>query len=107
MFSHVTLLLLVSVAAPFIEETFFRGAFFQAARLRLGVAPAIALTGLMFGLAHPVGIAEAVTLASMGSVFAWLAYKRKSLAPGMVAHCMQNSFSYFTLYFTFLVVHVR
>lgn len=91
--SHLLLFALASLAAPFFEETFFRGVFFNAARLRLGPWPAIILTGLVFGFAHPVGVGQAIPLATLGAVLAWMAYTRKSLAPSMTAHFLQNTFA--------------
>ncbi len=88
-----TILLLValaSVAAPLVEELLFRGVFYQAARLKLGVWPAIVVTGLVFGFVHPVGIAEMLAIGVLGGVFAWMAETRKSLLPSMAAHCLQN-----------------
>jgi len=88
-----TILLLValaSVAAPLVEELLFRGVFYQAARLKLGVWPAIVVTGLVFGFVHPVGIVEMLAIGVLGGVFAWMAETRKSLLPSMAAHCLQN-----------------
>ncbi len=87
-----TLLLvgLASVAAPLVEELLFRGVFYQAARLKLGVWPAIVVTGLVFGFVHPVGIAEMLGIAILGGVFAWMAETRRSLLPSMAAHCLNN-----------------
>jgi membrane protease YdiL (CAAX protease family) len=107
LFSRLTLLLLVSVAAPFFEETFFRGVFFNALRQRFGPWPAIVLTGFMFGFVHPVGIAEVFSLAALGGVFAWMAEKRKSLAPTMTAHCLVNSMTFLTTMFTFMLAQPR
>jgi len=87
-----TLLLvaLASAAAPVVEELLFRGVFYQAARLKLGVWPAIVVTGLVFGFVHPVGIVEMLAIAVLGGVFAWMAETRQSLLPSMAAHCLQN-----------------
>jgi len=85
------LVLLATVAAPLTEEFLFRGVFYNAAKLRLGVWPAIVLTGLIFGFVHPVGLAEMLPLATLGGVFAWMAETRKSLAPSIVGHFLQNS----------------
>jgi membrane protease YdiL (CAAX protease family) len=87
------LTLLATVAAPLTEEFLFRGVFYNAAKLRVGVWPAIILTGLIFGFVHPVGIAEMLPLAVLGGVFAWMAETRKSLAPSILAHCLQNTFA--------------
>ena len=89
----VMLVLLATVAAPLTEEFLFRGVFYNAAKLRVGVWPAIVLTGLVFGFVHPVGIAQMLPLAALGGVFAWMAETRKSLAPSILAHCIQNSFA--------------
>ena len=87
------LVALATIAAPLCEEFLFRGVFYNAAKLRVGVWPAIVLTGLIFGFVHPVGIAEMLPLATLGGVFAWMAETRKSLAPSILAHCLQNSFA--------------
>lgn len=84
------LVVLASVAAPLVEELLFRGVFYQAARLKLGVWPAIVVTGLVFGFVHPVGIVEMLAIGVLGGVFAWMAETRKSLLPSMAAHCLQN-----------------
>ena len=82
---------LATVAAPLTEEFLFRGVFYNAAKLRVGVWPAIVLTGLIFGFVHPVGLAAMLPLATLGGVFAWMAETRKSLAPSILAHCFQNT----------------
>ncbi len=82
---------LATVAAPLCEEFLFRGVFYNAAKLRVGVWPAIILTGLIFGFVHPVGLGEMVPLAVLGGVFAWMAEIRKSLVPSMLGHFLQNS----------------
>ncbi len=102
--ASVILYILVAVIAPFFEETMFRGIFYNAARLRLGVPMGILATGLAFGLSHQVGIADQIPLAVLGGVFAWMAETRKSLLPSMFAHCLQNSFVYATLLFTLLTI---
>jgi len=88
---QVMLVVLATVAAPLTEELLFRGVFYNAAKLRVGVWPAIVLTGLVFGFAHPVGIAEMLPLAVLGGVFAWMAETRQSLVPSMLGHFLQNS----------------
>jgi membrane protease YdiL (CAAX protease family) len=87
---QLALLFLAAMAAPFVEELLFRGALYNALKLTTGVWPAIIISGCVFGFIHPVGIAEMTTLAVFGMALAWLAETRKSLVPGMVAHCLQN-----------------
>ena len=88
---QILLVGLATIAAPLCEELLFRGVFYNAAKLKMGVWPAILLTGLIFGFVHPVGIAEMVPLAILGGVFAWMAETRKSLVPSMLGHFLQNS----------------
>lgn len=84
------LVVLASFCAPVVEEFLFRGVLYQAVRQRMGVWPAIVVTGLVFGFVHPVGIAEMLAIGTLGGVFAWMAETRKSLAPSMTAHFLQN-----------------
>lgn len=101
--SHFLMYVMAAVAAPFFEELLFRGVFFNAARIRLGPWPAIILTGLVFGFAHPVGVGQAVLLGTLGAVFAWMAYTRKSLVPSMTGHFLQNTFSTLMMWFIFMI----
>ncbi len=82
---------LATLAAPLCEEFLFRGVFYNAAKLKVGVWPAIILTGLIFGFVHPVGLGEMIPLAVLGGVFAWMAETRKSLVPSMLGHFLQNT----------------
>jgi len=94
---QILLAALATLAAPLCEELLFRGVFYNAAKLKVGVWPAILLTGLIFGFVHPVGISEMVPLAVLGGVFAWMAETRKSLVPTMLGHFLQNSMATATL----------
>ncbi len=94
---QILLAALATLAAPLCEELLFRGVFYNAAKLKVGVWPAILLTGLIFGFVHPVGISEMVPLAVLGGVFAWMAETRKSLVPSMLGHFLQNSMATATL----------
>ena len=88
---QVMLVSLATIAAPLTEELLFRGVFYNAAKLKVGVWPAIVLTGLVFGFAHPVGIAQMLPLAVLGGTFAWMAETRQSLVPSILGHFLQNS----------------
>jgi membrane protease YdiL (CAAX protease family) len=102
--SRLSLYTLAAVAAPYFEETFFRGVLLNAFLLRFKPGWACLLVGLMFGGIHPVGVVEALSLATLGTVFAWMAYIRKSLAPSMFAHFLQNSFAYMSVYLSFSII---
>jgi membrane protease YdiL (CAAX protease family) len=84
---------LVCVTAGFCEEVIFRG-YFQAqfAALLKSAWGGIALQALIFGGSHAYeGWQKMVQIAVFGFLFGVLAYWRKSLRPGMIAHFAQDS----------------
>ncbi len=86
----VGLLLVLAVAAPVVEELFFRGLVLRGL---LGVAPppvAIVGSGLLFGLAHFEAV-QFAGLAVFGVVLGVLAWRTGRLAPGMAAHAAFNA----------------
>jgi len=95
---------LAAIAAPFFEETFFRGVLLNGLLLRFKPVTACLITGLLFGAIHPVGIVQALGLASLGAVFAWMAFLRKSLVPSMFSHFLQNSYAYLSVYLCFALI---
>ena len=87
---------LTVVVVPVVEEMFFRGLVlrsllrvFKGAGPVLGVAIAVVLDGVVFGLAH-FELLELLGLAAFGAVLALMAYKFKRLGPGIFAHGMFN-----------------
>jgi membrane protease YdiL (CAAX protease family) len=90
-----TLLLLLSLAAvwaPLVEETVFRGAYFHHLRGRWGVVLSSLVTGFVFAIIHPQGIAAVPALMSLGVSFALLREWRGSLIAPIAAHAMHNGF---------------
>lgn len=91
----------LSVSAGLFEEIIFRGYFqkqFQA--LARNAVPAIVLSGIIFGLAHGYqGWRNMIVIAAFGIFFGTLAYLRKSLRPGMMAHAFQDSIAGVALFF--------
>lgn len=91
---------LVIVGAPMFEELFFRGVLLRsllslcASRRRLaGIALAVVLDGVLFGLAH-LGTDQWVQLpglASVGVVLAILAVRTGRLGPSIVTHASFNA----------------
>ncbi|MGA8015397.1 MAG: type II CAAX endopeptidase family protein [Candidatus Dormiibacterota bacterium] len=79
----------VSVVAPIVEETFFRGFVYGWMRRQLNVPAAAVLSGCFFALVHfqPVIF---VPLAVLGVVLALLYEYSGSLLPGMVVHALFN-----------------
>lgn len=86
----IAIFFLVSVAAPFIEETFFRGALFTGLRAKWGTATAVVASGIIFALMHPLP-SSFLPIFTLGAVFAVVRNQRGSLIPGMVAHCINNT----------------
>jgi membrane protease YdiL (CAAX protease family) len=95
--------------APFLEELFFRGLLFKAlARLftppgpgatrarGLGVAAAVVVDGLLFGLAHGEWV-QLAGLALFGAVLAIVSYRTGRLGMNMVAHASFNLVAIITI----------
>jgi membrane protease YdiL (CAAX protease family) len=84
-------LVTVSVVVPLGEETFFRGFAYQLLRARLGVAPAVLGTALLFALVHGLDVGAWVPLLPIGVLFALLVERSGSLVPAVAAHGMVNA----------------
>ncbi len=84
------------IAAPVIEELVFRGLVLRGLLSRMGPAFAIALQGVLFGVAHvdPVrgvgNIGLAFVLSGVGIAFGTAAYLSRRLGPTVIAHAIFN-----------------
>jgi uncharacterized protein len=89
----VAVAILVCVVAPIAEELFFRGFCFTALRRTLGMLPAAALTGIIFGAIHLGGtdIEFIVPLMVFGFFLCLLYVWTDSLIPCIVLHALNNS----------------
>jgi membrane protease YdiL (CAAX protease family) len=89
----VAVSLLVCVLAPIAEELFFRGFCFTALRRTLGMLPAAALTGIIFGAIHMGGtdIEFIVPLMVFGFLLCLLYVRTDSLLPCVVLHALNNA----------------
>jgi len=85
-------LFVASVAAPFAEETMFRGILYSALRSRLGVWGGAAVSGSIFALVHPTLPGGFLPILAVGMGLAFVYEWRKSLLPGMVLHGLYNGF---------------
>jgi uncharacterized protein len=85
------------VAAPIVEELVFRGLVLRGLLSRLGAALAIAVQGLLFGVAHAdptrgVGnIGLVVVLSGVGIALGTSAYLARRLGPAVIAHAIFNA----------------
>lgn len=85
-----------ALVAPLVEETFFRGVLYQWLRGRLGIAPAVLLSGLLFGAAHLAGGIGGLwklipVLAVMGCFLAVIFQRSRSLFASMLLHGTNNA----------------
>ena len=93
----IALVLVVCIGAPFIEELFFRGLVQTRLVGRLGAFPGIAITSVLFGVAHligwvgPITIVYAVAITGAGVVFGLLRHLTGRLGTSMMAHCFLNA----------------
>ncbi len=85
------------VAAPIVEELFFRGMLMRLLRRTMPAALAIVLQGLAFGAYHWVpslgltaNLKVAIPLAGTGIAFGIVAHREKRLGPTIIAHCVNN-----------------
>lgn len=92
----VLVILVVAIAAPIIEELFFRGLVMRSIEKRLGPAWAIVLSGLVFGATH-FELLQLPALAGFGMVLGYLAWRTDRLGPSIVAHMAFNGVAVATL----------
>jgi uncharacterized protein len=90
---ELTLWIVLSVTAGICEETIFRGYLQRQFMALTKSAPAgILLSAAAFGVAHAYqGFRMVVLIGLYGAMFGILAYWRRSIRPGMIAHAWQDS----------------
>jgi uncharacterized protein len=99
--THLVLLLLSNVlAAPIIEELFFRGMLYPLMRRATGPWIAVVLNAGIFALAHGIPILIP-TLFVTGVVFTLVRERTNSLLPGILIHALQNILFVLTIYAAF------
>ncbi len=86
-----TLILYGSLGAPLVEEILFRGFLLPPLRRSAGEAVAIAVSGLLFGLAHMSDPFAVLPLVILGTGLAWLRIRTRSIWPGFFVHAANNS----------------
>ncbi len=83
----------VVVAAPFGEEIFFRGLMFRGLRGYWRALPALAISGLLFGVFH-LNLSVLLPFTAIGMVFAWAMERSRSLWTSIAAHAAFNSLAF-------------
>ena len=79
----------VVLVAPFVEELYFRGLLLRALWGRMGRVLTVALSAVLFGLAH-VQLLQLPALVVFGLVAGTLVVATRRLAPAMWAHAAFN-----------------
>ncbi len=92
---EIVLWIALSITAGLCEEFVFRGYLQrQFTALTRNAAAGIALSALIFGVGHLYqGAQQMFIIALYGAMFGTLAYFRKSIRPGMMAHAWQDTLS--------------
>lgn len=92
----VLAVLVAVVAAPVMEEFFYRGVLFRSIRDRHGFWPGALLSALLFGVVHfvPAPWQDTVLLQAImvftGFAFAWIAEHRHTILASIGAHVVFN-----------------
>jgi hypothetical protein len=90
------LLGMVAVLAPFFEETLFRGFFLTSLTRYLPGWGAIALSGLLFAIAH-LNLSDILPLTVLGMVLGYVYTRSGNLLSSMLMHSLWNSGSFLGL----------
>ena len=83
---------LIGIVAPLVEEITFRGIVFPSLKAAWGTAPALLVSGGIFGVVH-LQPTIAVPLALIGIALAMVFMRTRSLWSAIVAHCAFNTVS--------------
>ena len=92
-YGFLILLVGVGVLAPISEELYFRGLLYNWFRQRTGVGWSVALSSLLFGMAHFDSSGMAASAFVMGVVIALVYERTKSLWMAIAMHVITNSIS--------------
>jgi hypothetical protein len=87
----------VGFAAPFVEETIFRGAIQQSFESKSGTTKGVMMTALIFGLIH-FQIAWLIQILILSVFLGWMAWQWNSIVPAFFLHAMNNLLSYFLMF---------
>lgn len=95
-FTIAILWFLVAVCAPLFEETLFRGFFLTSLTRYLPTWQAIALSGIVFALAH-LNLSDLLPLSLLGMVLGFVYWRSRNLLASMLLHSLWNSGSFIGL----------
>lgn len=90
--SFLGTVLLVALTPAICEELMFRGYVLSSLENKIKVKYAILISAIIFGMYH-MSIVRFFTTALLGGVICYIAYKSKSILPGMFMHFTNNFLS--------------
>jgi uncharacterized protein len=95
-FTIAILWFLVAVCAPLFEETLFRGFFLTSLTRYMPTWQAIALSGIVFALAH-LNLSDLLPLSLLGMVLGTVYWRSRNLLASILLHSLWNSGSFIGL----------
>jgi membrane protease YdiL (CAAX protease family) len=88
------------VAAPVLEEIFFRGILLERLSRRWSATAAVTASAALFGLAHAPIWPQALNAFVIAVVMGYLYLQTRSLIPVIIIHAINNGLAYLTLELT-------
>ena len=88
--------LLIVIAAPILEEIFFRGIILEGFLKNYPPQKAIIWSALIFGIVH-MNPWQAIGATFAGLIIGWIYWKSNSLIPGITIHFTNNLIGFFIL----------
>lgn len=86
------LLLVVALTPAICEEVLFRGVIFTGLRDRMSPVAYIVIVGVLFGAFH-LSIHRFLSTALLGALLTYVAWRSRSIFPGMLVHALVNGVS--------------
>lgn len=96
--TFIVTLLIVAVMPAICEELMFRGYILTAMENKLKPASAVLLSAALFGVYH-MSVVKFFTTGLIGLAICYVAYKTKSIIPGMIMHFINNGLSCVIMYY--------
>lgn len=87
-------MMMTVVAAPVLEEVFFRGIIQEELTSEYGGVKGVLLAAAFFGLAHIQVPQQALNAFFIGIILGYIYVKTKSLVPVILIHAMNNAIAY-------------
>ena len=100
--SPIWFIIAAVIAAPLVEEMFFRGFLFQGFRQRYGWVTASIISSAIFAVAH-LDLVSLIPTFILGFVFSYVYHRSNSIWPGIILHFSVNAFGVTAIYVARLI----